>query len=454
MRRRGTEQFAVTLPPDARAMRAHAIGELFARCSRITEFARFTTKHRVGGGAGEDRRDRRASMPAIRRRRSSRPSRAITARRSSRSARRQAARADRRRARLLAGARRRARVEVATATAVTQLRSRARQSANRSTCRCSAQLLARAAIAGSCARTPTTAALLDRHGVRAYVPLGESSAVLGDDHVLTGTSLVRAAAAVDAACCARAPAPRPVMVAAELRDLPQPVDAGARERTPSSRSERRCRGDRDRRRASSTRRPTAGVAQLDLATLRGGGTRAIAARCRSRATRGHRRRTRPPTSIVALSRPMARSAGSVPRHRRCARAAGDVVLVRGDAHRRSTRRRALLARSRATTAPRCARPSLALDDDARWSSATSAAASSRALPSVRMLPVWSVEVAGVVASLATCGRRRARRARRRRRVSHRCAHRRCGRGRGLGLVVARGRRRGHRRGARRADSPA
>lgn len=76
--------------------------------------------------------------------------------------------------------------------------------------------------------TPSTAALLDKAGVRAYLPLAELGAVLGDDHVLAASWL---GSANQTARRFRvpppyrrtlriAPRPDPVAVPAELRDLP------------------------------------------------------------------------------------------------------------------------------------------------------------------------------------------------------------------------------------------
>lgn len=83
--------------------------------------------------------------------------------------------------------------------------------------------------------TPSTAVLLDRSGVRAYLPLSELGAVLGEDHVLAASWLgsqgqtarrlripprYRRALRV-------LPKPSPVAVPAELRDLPAPGELPA-----------------------------------------------------------------------------------------------------------------------------------------------------------------------------------------------------------------------------------
>jgi hypothetical protein len=76
--------------------------------------------------------------------------------------------------------------------------------------------------------TPSTAALLDKDGVRAYLPLAELGAVLGDDHVLAASWLGSAAQTARRFRVPEpyrrtlriAPRPEPVAVPAELRDLP------------------------------------------------------------------------------------------------------------------------------------------------------------------------------------------------------------------------------------------
>jgi hypothetical protein len=80
--------------------------------------------------------------------------------------------------------------------------------------------------------TPSTAALLDKAGVRAYLPLSELGAVLGDDHVLAASWLGSAAQTARRfripppyrRTLRIAPRPEPVAVPAELRDLP-PIGA-------------------------------------------------------------------------------------------------------------------------------------------------------------------------------------------------------------------------------------
>jgi hypothetical protein len=80
--------------------------------------------------------------------------------------------------------------------------------------------------------TPSTAALLDKTGVRAYVPLAELGAVLGDEDILAASWLGSAAQTARRfripppyrRTLRIAPRPEPVAVPAELRDLP-PIGA-------------------------------------------------------------------------------------------------------------------------------------------------------------------------------------------------------------------------------------
>jgi len=71
--------------------------------------------------------------------------------------------------------------------------------------------------------TPLTAVVLGRDGVRAYVPLGERDAALGDDAILAGSRLAAIPRPWRRPLRVMPKRP-PVAVPAELRDLPQPVD--------------------------------------------------------------------------------------------------------------------------------------------------------------------------------------------------------------------------------------
>ncbi|MBV8758206.1 MAG: hypothetical protein JO257_13045 [Deltaproteobacteria bacterium] len=83
--------------------------------------------------------------------------------------------------------------------------------------------------------TPSTAALLDRNGVRAYLPISELGAVLGDDHVLAASWLgSQGLTARRLRIPPRyrrtlrvVPKSSPVGVPAELRDLPAPGELTA-----------------------------------------------------------------------------------------------------------------------------------------------------------------------------------------------------------------------------------
>jgi outer membrane protein assembly factor BamB len=234
--------------------------------------------------------------------------------------------------------------------------------------------------------TSATAALIDRHGVRAYVVLGESSAALGDDHILAGLrwfGLPRPWTQV-----LRTTQSGPVMVPAELRDLPPPVTpvlANAPELALGTKLSGIAIAGTQLYAATD-----AGIAQLDLATLRWGWHVALDARAIAATTDivvvatatstvgfapdGTKRWERPGTGALEL--------------------AGGAVLVGSTVLDAATG-----ASLGAVTSPATV---LAFDETTLVVTYERNRVVAR-VPSVRMLPAWSVEVAGVVTSLQRAG---------------------------------------------------
>jgi hypothetical protein len=240
--------------------------------------------------------------------------------------------------------------------------------------------------------TPTTAVLLDRNGVLAYVPLGEASAALGDDNVFTGTRLFGLPRPWLGAL--RVPAaPHAVMIPAELRDLPPLVTAegfasGGNVDGIAIVGAHLYAATRD------------GVSQLDLATLTWGwhvdpkGDGAPL----SIAADGKLVVYATATTIVALA-PDGGKRWEVP-GTGVVEAAGDVVLVKWRVGARvlDAVTGALIATLASGDGAPIRATTLALGDGAVVISYENNRVTAR-LPSARMVPLWSVDVAGVVASL-------------------------------------------------------
>ena len=237
--------------------------------------------------------------------------------------------------------------------------------------------------------TPTTAVLLDRNGVRAYVPLGESGAVMTDDNVFTGTRLFGLPGPWLRALNVPA-TPHTVMVPAELRDLPPVVTAegsgsGGIVHGIAIVGAHLYAATQD------------GVDQLDLATLKWGWH--VADAPVSIAADGEIVVYATATKIVALA-PDGGKRWEVP-GTGVVEAAGDIVLVKRGAGARvlDAVTGALVATLASGDGAPVRATTFELDGAAIVVRYEQNRVTAR-LPDARMVPLWSVEVAGVVAGLS------------------------------------------------------
>ncbi|CAN5204612.1 hypothetical protein BH11MYX1_BH11MYX1_49010 [soil metagenome] len=246
--------------------------------------------------------------------------------------------------------------------------------------------------------TPRTAVLLDAEGIRAYLPISETTAVLGDTVVFTGSRLVqlppRWQGPLDLGVRG------PLAVPAELRDLPAPVTAPPPIAAPF---------DLGTKLAGTAIvgatlyvATDAGVAELDAATLAWGwhvaepGARALVADATTIAFATER-------DVVILDR-----AGAT-RRRIAVRAvtlevAGSLLIARttNATELYDAATGVLLGRLGSDDgAPVRAAP--LVHDGMELVVAYEHHRIVARLPRVRMLPVWSVDVAGVVATLERSG---------------------------------------------------
>jgi hypothetical protein len=234
--------------------------------------------------------------------------------------------------------------------------------------------------------TPATAALIDRHGIRAYVVLGESSAALGDDHILAGLRWFALPRPWTHAL--RTTQARPVMVPAELRDLPPPVTpvlANAPELALGTKLSGIAIAGAQLYAATD-----AGIAQLDLATQHWGWHATLDARAIAATTDIVVVATA--TSIVGFTPDGTKRWEWLGTGR--LELAGGAVLVGSTVLDAATGVSLGVVTSPATV--------VAFDETTLVVTYERDRVVAR-VPSVRMLPAWSVEVAGVVTSLQRAG---------------------------------------------------
>lgn len=237
--------------------------------------------------------------------------------------------------------------------------------------------------------TSVTAAVIDRHGVRAYLELREASAALGDDHVLAGLRLF--ALPRPWTHVLRTTQSRPVMVPAELRDLPPrvtPVLANAPELALGTKLTGIAIAGAQLYAATD-----AGIAELDLATWRWGWHVAIDARAIAATTDIVVVATA--TSIIGFA-PDGTKRWEWPGTGHL-ELAGGAVLVGATVLDSATGTSLGTLGTLGTLAT-----VLAFDETTLVVTSERNRVVAR-VPSVRMLPAWSVEVAGVVTSLQRAG---------------------------------------------------
>ena len=246
--------------------------------------------------------------------------------------------------------------------------------------------------------TPLTAVLLDADGIRAYLPISEPTAVLGDTTVFTGSRLVQLPPRWEGPLELGVRAP--LAVPAELRDLPAPVMAPPPIAAPF---------DLGTTLAGTVLVGTTlyvatdgGVAQLDAATATWGwhvaapGARALVADAHTIAFATER-------EVVILDRTGAQRT-RIAVHATTLELAGALLIVRtttaAELHDAVTGAR-LGELASEDGAPVRVAP-LALEGMELVIAYEHHRVVAR-LPRVRMLPVWSIEVAGVVATLERSG---------------------------------------------------
>ena len=229
--------------------------------------------------------------------------------------------------------------------------------------------------------SPMTAVVLDHTGVRAYLPLPEPSAVLGDDHVLAAGSALRwFSLPRPFAGRVRTPPPHPVMVPAELRDLPPPVTAAPASSQLAFGTQVTAISVFATHLYVAT---DAGIAHLDLATLTWGwhtamtGVRAIAAN----------------VDHVVVASTTAVTDFAPDGTKRWDRAGLGTLELAGEVVRIGDQILDASTGALAATVPNATL--VAIDETALVISAEA----NRIVARLHMLPVWSVEVAGVVTSL-------------------------------------------------------